>query len=244
MRGAGQLESGAEQAAVRQQVGRGRAGRGEDSGRGPAVDGAAAGRDAAQGRHHQGEHRQRGAAPVRRSAGRPGGVRRRAGRHRPARPRRVHTGAAPVGRHQHHHVPAEAGRHVRRQDIPRQGRGRTHRPAGDILRRRHRRQALQLPQLEHRIVRRVPPVPAARRLHAHHGQSADDQRPPALGRGERASHNHAVCGLRQPERFRRRQDVPAGNRRARVRPEGTRTEADIAAIQQVKTADNYQRTSK
>lgn len=156
VRGPGQLESGAEQAAVRGQVGRGPGPRENRGGR-PAVDGAAAGRHAAEGRHHQGEHRQRDTGPVRRPARRPGGIRRRAGRYRAARPRRVHPGAAAVGRNEHCHVPAEAaGRHVRWQDIPRQGRFHPACPVADILRRRHCRQAVQLAQLQHRVVRRVP----------------------------------------------------------------------------------------
>lgn len=202
MRGARQLEPGAEQGAVREQDGRGTGGRAHRRG-GPAVDGAAAGRHAAQGRHHQGEHRERDPRPVRRPAGRPGGVRRRAGRDGAARPGRVRPGAAAAGRHEHHHVPAEARRHVRRQDIPRQGRGHTDRAAGDILRRRGRGQAVQLAQLQHRVVRRVPRLSAARRLRAHHGQPADDQRLAALERDGRAPGHHAVRRVRQPERLRR-----------------------------------------
>lgn len=240
MRGPGQLEPGAQQEAVRQQdVGR-REGGGEDRGGRPAVHGAAAGRRAAQGRHHQGEHGQRDPGPVRRAARRAGGVRRGAGRDRPARPGRVHPGAAAVGRHEHHHVPAEAGRHVRRQDLPRQGRGHPDRPARDILRRRHHRQAVQLPQLEHRVVRRVPPLPPARRLHAHHGQPADDQRLETVERDERAPGDHAVRGVRQSQRFRRRQDVPAGDRRTRVHPETARPSTDSAAVRKIKADDNYQ----
>jgi len=195
VRGAGQLESGAEQETVRGQVGRG-TGERDDRRGGPAVDGAVAGRHAAEGRHHQREHRQRDTGPVRRPARRPGRVRRRARRDRAARPRRVRAGAAAVGRDEHHHVPVEAAGHVRRQDIPRQGRVRAGRPAGDILRPRRHRQAVQLPQLQHRVVRRVPRLPAARRLHAHHGQPADDQRLADVGRDGRASGHHAVRRLR------------------------------------------------
>lgn len=238
MRGAGQLEPGAQQAAVRgPRHGRG-AGRGEDRRGGPAVHGAAAGRHAAEGRHHAGEHGGRDPRRVRRAARRPGGVRRRAGRDRAARPGRVRAGAAAAGRHQHHHVPAEAGRRVRRQDLPRQGRGRADRAAGDILRRRGRGEAVQLAQLQHRVVRRVPRVPAAGRLRAHHGQPADEQRPAAVGRDGRAPGDHAVRGLRQPERFRRGQDVRAGHGRAAVRAAGARAGADIAAVRKVQTDDN------
>lgn len=240
MRGARQLEPGAEQGAARGRPdGRGTGGRAHRR-RGPAVDGAAAGRHADQGRHHQGEHRERDPRPVRRPARRPGGVRRRAGRDGAARPGRVRAGAAAAGRRQHHHVPAEAGRHVRRQDIPRQGRGHTDGAAGDILRRRHRGQAVQLAQLEHRVVRRVPPVPAARRLRAHHGQPADDQRPAAVERDGRAPGHHAVRGVRQPERLRRGQDVPAAGGRARVHAARSRAGAHRAAVRAVQTPDHGQ----
>lgn len=71
VRGPRQLEPGAEQDAVRGQVG-GREGGREDRGRRPAVHGTVAGRRSAEGRHHQGEHRQRDPVAVRRAVSRPG----------------------------------------------------------------------------------------------------------------------------------------------------------------------------
>ena len=83
-------------------------------------------------------------------------VRRRARRDGDARPRRVHPGAAPPRGARDHHRAAAAGRHLRRQDLPRQGRHAAVRPAQGLLPRGLRRQAEVEPHLVGRGLRRRP----------------------------------------------------------------------------------------